>query len=87
MFEEDESTDIIADNVDNQVYLKNFLCELLNKNDIKIDSSWSGIMGMGKSKGPIIQKIHDGVFVGVRMGGMGVAIGTWVGKELSELTK
>jgi glycine/D-amino acid oxidase-like deaminating enzyme len=87
LFEKEESTDIIADNVDNQVYLKNFLCELLNKNDIKIDSSWSGIMGMGKSKGPIIQKISDGVFVGVRMGGMGVAIGTWVGKELSELTK
>ncbi len=87
LFEEEESTDIIADNLDNQVYLKNFLCELLNKNDIEIDCSWSGIMGMGKSKGPIIQKIHDGVFVGVRMGGMGVAIGTWVGKELSELTK
>jgi glycine/D-amino acid oxidase-like deaminating enzyme len=87
LFEKEESTDIIADNVDNQVYLKNFLCELLNKNDIKIDSSWSGIMGMGKSKGPIIQKISDGVYVGVRMGGMGVAIGTWVGKELSHLTK
>jgi glycine/D-amino acid oxidase-like deaminating enzyme len=87
LFEEVESTDIIADNLDNQVYLKNFLCELLNKKDIKIDCSWSGIMGMGKTKGPIIQKIHDGVFVGVRMGGMGVAIGTWVGKELSELTK
>jgi hypothetical protein len=31
--------------------------------------------------------MKEGVYVGVRMGGMGVAIGTWVGKELSKLTK
>ena len=87
LFEKEESTDVIAHNDENQDYLKNFLGKLLNKNDIKFDYRWSGIMGMGKSKGPIIQKISDGVYVGVRMGGMGVAIGTWVGKELSHLTK
>ena len=87
LFEREESTDVIADNLDNQEYLKYFLCELLGKRDIVVDYSWSGIMGMGKSKGPIIQKMKEGVYVGVRMGGMGVAIGTWVGKELSKLTK
>lgn len=87
LFEKEESTDVIAHNDENQDYLKNFLGELLNRNNIKFDYRWSGIMGMGKSKGPIIQKISDGVYVGVRMGGMGVAIGTWVGKELSHLTK
>lgn len=87
LFEKEEATDVIAHNDENQDYLNNFLCELLNRDNIKFDYRWSGIMGMGKSKGPIIQKVSDGVYVGVRMGGMGVAIGTWVGKELSELTK
>jgi glycine/D-amino acid oxidase-like deaminating enzyme len=87
LFEKEESTDVVADNLDNQEYLKNFLCELLGKRDIVVDYSWSGIMGMGRSKGPIIQKLKKGVYVGVRMGGMGVAIGTYVGKELSKLTK
>jgi glycine/D-amino acid oxidase-like deaminating enzyme len=50
-----------------------------------IDYSWAGIMGVGDSKTPIIRKYSDNVAFGVRMGGMGVAIGSLVGKELSKL--
>jgi hypothetical protein len=42
-------------------------------------------MGVGLTKVPIIEKIDDKIGIGVRMGGMGVAIGTLVGKELAEL--
>lgn len=86
LFMEQESTDVMAENKENQQYLKDFLEQLLEKNDVKVDYTWSGIMGMGKSKGPIIEKLSDGVYVGVRMGGMGVAIGTWVGKKVADLT-
>ena len=86
LFMEQESTDVMAENKENQQYLKDFLMQLLGKKDVKVDYTWSGIMGMGKSKGPIIEKLNDGVYVGVRMGGMGVAIGTWVGKKLADLT-
>jgi glycine/D-amino acid oxidase-like deaminating enzyme len=52
---------------------------------IEIDYNWSGIMGVGKSKQPIVKKITENVYVGIRMGGMGVAIGAAVGQQLSEL--
>ena len=51
----------------------------------EIDSTWAGIMGTGKTKSPIIEKIDENVYIGVRLGGMGVAIGTLVGKEISEI--
>jgi glycine/D-amino acid oxidase-like deaminating enzyme len=86
-FYEEESTDVIGPNQANVDYLKGTLERLLGRQDIEIDSQWSGIMGMGKSKGPIIQKLQEGVYVGVRMGGMGVAIGTWVGKTVGDLTE
>lgn len=46
---------------------------------------WSGILGVGKSKKPIVQKISEGIFAGIRLGGMGIAIGSLVGKNLAEL--
>jgi glycine/D-amino acid oxidase-like deaminating enzyme len=51
----------------------------------KIEHRWSGIMGVGDEKKPIIEKISNRIAIGVRMGGMGVAIGSQVGKQLSEL--
>jgi len=50
-----------------------------------VDYQWSGIMGVGNEKKPIIEKIHPNVAVGVRMGGMGVAIGSIVGEEVANL--
>lgn len=51
----------------------------------EIDQRWSGIMGMGRQKRPIIQQLSNHSYCGVRLGGMGIAIGTIVGKELAEL--
>lgn len=50
-----------------------------------IDYRWSGIMGMGNSKYPIIKKVTDRLVIGARLGGIGVALGTNVGKKLAEL--
>ena len=71
-----------------QIHLK--LRELLKnvilpKHTYEIQDSWSGIMGVGKSKSPIIKKINNNTAIGVRMGGMGVAIGAQVGKKLADL--
>lgn len=51
----------------------------------EIDHRWSGIMGMGIQKSPIVEALGDRVFCGVRLGGMGVAIGSLIGRELAEL--
>lgn len=46
---------------------------------------WSGIMGMGPSKTPIIERRSPRVAVAVRMGGMGVAIGIRVARKAAGL--
>ncbi|MFC5624915.1 NAD(P)/FAD-dependent oxidoreductase [Algoriphagus winogradskyi] len=49
------------------------------------DMKWTGIMAFGKIKSPIIQQLGVNTVAAVRLGGMGVAIGWQVGKELSAL--
>jgi len=51
----------------------------------EIDHRWSGIMGVGNQKKAIVKQLSNNVFCGIRMGGMGVAIGSLVGKELAQL--
>ena len=53
--------------------------------NVEIDYSWSGIMGVGNQKKAIVKQISNNVFCGVRLGGMGIAIGSLVGKELAEM--
>jgi len=45
----------------------------------------SGIMGVGKQKTPIVKRVSNTIMCGVRLGGMGVALGSLVGKELAGL--
>jgi len=52
---------------------------------VRIAQRWSGIMGVGSRKKPIVQKLSPHVFCGVRLGGMGVAIGSQVGADLAAL--
>lgn len=58
---------------------------ILPNTEFEIDRRWSGIMGVGNQKKPIVKQFSDNVFCGVRLGGMGVAIGSLVGKELADL--
>lgn len=51
----------------------------------KIEFRWTGIMGMGDVKRPIIKTLEPGLHAGVRMGGMGIAIGTLVARQLCAL--
>jgi glycine/D-amino acid oxidase-like deaminating enzyme len=58
---------------------------ILPNTNFEIDHRWSGIMGVGNQKKAIVKQVSNNVFCGVRLGGMGVAIGSLVGKELAEL--
>lgn len=60
---------------------------ILPNSPFEIEHSWSGIMGVGKSKKPIVKQLSDRVFCGVRLGGMGIAIGSHVGLELGDLVE
>lgn len=52
---------------------------------VEWEMEWTGIMAFGPKKSPLIQPIGEKTAVAVRLGGMGVAIGWQVGKELSQL--
>ncbi len=52
-----------------------------------VDMRWSGIMGLGPQKKSIIKAVSKNVFCAVRMGGMGVAIGSLVGEEVAGLVE
>jgi gamma-glutamylputrescine oxidase len=51
----------------------------------KVEQRWSGIMGLGPVKNTIIKEVQKNIFCAVRMGGMGIAIGSLVGEEAAEL--
>ena len=59
---------------------------ILPNQTFEIEHRWSGIMGVGKQKKPIVKAISENVFCGVRLGGMGVAIGSSIGKQLAEFS-
>lgn len=59
---------------------------ILPKDDFTISHQWAGIMGVGKTKKPIVKSVSSNVLCGVRLGGMGVAIGSIIGKEMAALT-
>jgi glycine/D-amino acid oxidase-like deaminating enzyme len=66
--------------------LKRLLAEVIVPgSSFAIDQQWSGIMAFGQTKEPILKKASENVALGVRLGGMGVAIGTLVGEELAEM--
>ena len=58
---------------------------ILPNTPFEIDTRWSGIMGVGAQKKPILKQIKPNIFCGVRLGGMGIAIGSSIGKNLAQL--
>ncbi|MHA4810049.1 NAD(P)/FAD-dependent oxidoreductase [Flavitalea flava] len=69
-----------------QQELERFLKEvILPGRNYTIEDRWSGIMGMGGEKSPIVRQINDQVFCAVRMSGMGVALAPVIGEKVADL--
>ena len=58
---------------------------ILPRQTYEEDYWWSGILGIGTRKSPILRRYSDRIYTAVRMGGMGVAIGSLVGEEGAKL--
>lgn len=81
---ENETTDIMETTPKLQEYLEDLLHRMiLPKTDFKIDRRWSGIMGVGDSKKVILKNIGPSTIIAVRFGGMGIALGTFIGQEVA----
>ena len=70
--------------------IKDYLRKLLNEiilpdTPYAEDSWWSGIIATGSSKKPIVKEYTKNVFVGIRLSGMGVALGSLIGQELADM--
>ena len=58
---------------------------ILPDQKVEIEQRWNGIMGVGSKKKAIVKQISNNVYCGIRLGGMGVAIGSIIGKDLAEM--
>jgi len=83
---EEETTSSFDTNPEILAYLKNFIANhIYFEDDLVYDMEWCGILGVGSSKNPIVEQITDRTSIAVRLGGMGVAIGTYVGNKAAEM--
>jgi gamma-glutamylputrescine oxidase len=52
-----------------------------------IEHRWSGIMGIGSSKAPVVQQVKENIYCAVRMSGIGVAIAPMVGEQVAKMMR
>jgi gamma-glutamylputrescine oxidase len=82
---EAESTDEFGMSPAIQQALEAFLrTQLLRGKPVEITQRWSGILGVGQEKAPILQEVRPGLWAAVRLGGMGVALGSLLGEEAAQ---
>lgn len=83
---EEEATTAFGFNPTIEARLHQDLKEIiLPDTEYQVDMKWSGIMAFGPTKAPVLKKSGEGIYVGVRLGGMGVALGGLLGEELSHM--
>jgi glycine/D-amino acid oxidase-like deaminating enzyme len=84
-FEGETTTEIGTTHLIQEVLTKMLEDIIIPGKKFEVEYQWAGIMGVGENKSPIIRKQSEHVAFGVRMGGMGVAIGSLVGKKLANI--
>lgn len=83
-----EETTIFGETEIIQKELERLLRDVILPNiPFEIDTRWSGIMGVGTQKKPIVKQLSSNIYCGVRLGGMGVAIGSSIGNELADMVR
>lgn len=85
-FQNEESTEIkINDKI--QIHLIDELkSKILPSTPFEIDLQWSGIMALGDDKFPILKRVNERTVVAAKLGGIGIALGSKLGKAAAELT-
>ncbi len=82
---EETTTDLAVNERVKNKLLEDLSRIILPNQAFTIESEWSGIMAFGENKKPIVKPINENMAIGVRLGGMGVAIGSLVGEELAKI--
>ncbi len=82
-----ETTDSFDPHPGIRSFLRQFMAETIlpYAQGWTIEREWSGIIGRGDAKVPIVKTIGNRSVAAVRLGGMGVAIGSAVGAQAADL--
>jgi gamma-glutamylputrescine oxidase len=84
----EETTTEMDTSLNVQKELEHFLSHyILPGKEYAITDRWSGIMGMGSEKTPIVQEVSPHVYCAVRMSGMGVALAPVIGEQVAEMMR
>lgn len=81
-----ETTDELGQTTIIQDFLEGYLHNVLDQK-VGISQSWSGILGVGPQKKPLLGQSEEGVYYALRLGGMGVALGSLLGQKAASLLK
>jgi glycine/D-amino acid oxidase-like deaminating enzyme len=66
--------------------LQQYLSEMIIPNySYTIEQTWTGIMAFGPNKLPLLQSMSDRIAMGVRLNGMGVALGSKIAEDLADI--
>ena len=85
---EGETTSQFGTTQNIQSHLETILADIiLPETSFEVDRRWSGIMGRGSQKLPVLKPLSNDVYCGVRLGGMGIAIGSLIGKSLADFAQ
>jgi len=84
-FETEETTDFSLNELIQADLEQKLVDIILPGIHFQVAQRWTGIMAFGATKQPIVKAFSDKVFGAFRMGGMGVALGSEVARQLAEL--
>ncbi len=84
-FENESTTEFGINEIILEELKRRLTTTILGHDEYEIDYVWSGIMAFGEDKRPVVKRIDEHTVAGVRLGGMGVALGSLVGQKLAEL--
>ena len=81
-----ETTDELGGNERIYQHLETFIQQTFDWDSLPpIALRWSGILGFGPNKQPVVRRLSSRESVAVGLGGMGVAIGTLMGEEAAQM--
>jgi gamma-glutamylputrescine oxidase len=84
-FDAERTTEFESNKKIRTVLMEKLETIILPGTKVEIEDWWTGIMAFGPTKFPLLVKKSDKLFIGVRMGGMGVAIGSEIGEQLADM--
>ncbi len=87
LLKKEEATFDFNENSRITMVLESFLKSLIlpDSQSYEIEMKWTGIMGFGEDKNPIVKEIRKNVFAGVKLSGMGIALGSLIGEDLANI--